>query len=68
MDDLEEVVKRCNIYAYLAGKQLGAIMALTDIVHSDLLSMGDIKEKLSEIIRESTEDADKYLYSRVSRA
>jgi hypothetical protein len=64
----EELMKRCNIYAFLAGKQIGAILSLSDMVNSNLLTVSDIKESLMDIVKESMDDVDKYLFGHLSQS
>lgn len=65
MDELDELRRRCGLYAFIAGKQLGGLIALREA--AEHMTIDEVKEKLSELISETTSGVDQMFYGNVSR-
>lgn len=57
MGDVTDLQKRCIIYAFLCGKQLGGIVAIRDMI--DNLSIEQTKNALDDLIKESKAEEEK---------
>lgn len=68
MDELEELQRRCGAYAFFAGKQSGGIMALRHAMELNIMTYDDVKNRLSELIDEFTQESEKVFYKKLSES